>query len=92
MMSSGNGMTKITFSDAPAFSCRHRFAQNVDTITKEQVKAVGEDVNEEVLSIRALMAKQESDVIITEAREYQVELFEKAKQQNIIAVLDTGIF
>lgn len=36
------------------------------------------------------MAKQESNVIITDPREYQLELFEKAKQQNIIAVLDTG--
>ncbi len=36
------------------------------------------------------MAKQESNVIITDPREYQLELFEKAKKQNIIAVLDTG--
>ena len=36
------------------------------------------------------MSKQESNVIISDPREYQVELFEKAKQQNIIAVLDTG--
>ena len=37
------------------------------------------------------MSKQESNVIISDPREYQVELFEKAKQQNIIAVLDTGL-
>lgn len=37
------------------------------------------------------MSKQESEVIITDPREYQIELFEKAKNQNIIAVLDTGL-
>lgn len=37
------------------------------------------------------MAKQESNVIISDPREYQVELFERAKTQNIIAVLDTGM-
>ena len=37
------------------------------------------------------MSKQESNVIISDPREYQVELFEKAKLQNIIAVLDTGL-
>ena len=37
------------------------------------------------------MAKQESNVIISDPREYQVELFERAKNQNVIAVLDTGM-
>lgn len=36
------------------------------------------------------MSKQESTVLINDAREYQIELFEKAKKQNTIAVLDTG--
>ena len=54
------------------------------------MQAVVENANEENLSIRSLMAKQESNVIITDPREYQLELFEKAKKQNIIAVLDTG--
>ena len=38
------------------------------------------------------MSKQESTVLINDAREYQIELFEKAKKQNTIAVLDTGNF
>lgn len=54
------------------------------------MQAVIENADEENLSIRSLMAKQESTVIITDPREYQLELFEKAKKQNIIAVLDTG--
>ncbi|EHY54037.1 Dicer-like protein 1 [Exophiala dermatitidis] len=34
--------------------------------------------------------EQESDRIIDQAREYQEELFERAKDENVIAVLDTG--
>ena len=37
------------------------------------------------------MEKQESQVIVNDPREYQMELFEKAKIQNTIAVLDTGL-
>jgi len=61
-------------------------------VTKDEVQAVIENADEEKLSIRTLMAKQESTIIITDPREYQLELFEKAKKQNIIAVLDTGEF
>ncbi|KAL2044306.1 hypothetical protein N7G274_003011 [Stereocaulon virgatum] len=58
--------------------------------TKEEVQAILKDANEETLSVRGLIARQDSSVIITDPREYQLELFEKAKKQNIIAVLDTG--
>ena len=37
------------------------------------------------------MTRQESNVIISDPREYQTELFERAKNENIIAVLDTGM-
>lgn len=67
-----------------------RLSKRAAKITNEEVQAVVENANEENLSIRSLMAKQESNVIITDPREYQLELFEKAKKQNIIAVLDTG--
>jgi endoribonuclease Dicer len=50
------------------------------------------DANDEMLTIRGLMAKQESNVIISDPREYQLELFERAKKENVIAVLDTGKF
>lgn len=65
-------------------------SQRAEKVTKEQVKTVIENADEEMLSVRQLMAKQESNIIITDPRDYQVELFEKAKKQNIIAVLDTG--
>lgn len=59
-------------------------------MTKDEVRAAVASADDDQLSIRNLMSKQESTVIITDPREYQVELFEKAKKQNIIAVLDTG--
>ncbi|KAI0152527.1 hypothetical protein F4776DRAFT_652761 [Hypoxylon sp. NC0597] len=37
-----------------------------------------------------LVREAESERIISSPREYQTELFERAKQRNIIAVLDTG--
>lgn len=54
--------------------------------TKEQTL---HDAHDEELSIQALMSKQGTD-IIKNPRQYQWELFERAKQQNTIAVLDTG--
>ena len=68
-----------------------RIAQHAETVTKERVREIVDNTEEPFLSIRNLMSKQESNVIISNPREYQVELFEKAKQQNIIAVLDTGL-
>ena len=67
-------------------------SQRAAKVTKDEMEAVVEKANNDTLSIRSLIAKQDSSVIITDPREYQVELFEKAKKQNIIAVLDTGMY
>lgn len=42
-------------------------------------------------STRLLIKESENENIISSPRDYQVELFERAKQKNIIAVLDTGL-
>ena len=68
----------------------YRLSTRAEKVTKEEVKTAIQNANDEELSIRLLMSKQESNVIITDPREYQVELFERAKKQNTIAVLDTG--
>jgi hypothetical protein len=43
-------------------------------------------------SIAWLFRESATDKIIESPRDYQVELFERAKQRNIIAVLDTGTY
>jgi SNF2 family DNA or RNA helicase len=59
------------------------------SITKEEVKADLKRYKDEELSVESILASAES-ATIKDPREYQVELFEKAKNENIIAVLDTG--
>ena len=96
---SDSGTEQDALSKTPRDSDRHRaqnakflawLSQRAQKITKDEVQAIVENAKEETLSTRSLMAKQETDVIITSPREYQLELFERAKVQNIIAVLDTG--
>ncbi|KAH0547716.1 hypothetical protein FGG08_000206 [Glutinoglossum americanum] len=65
------------------------FSTRAKTICKEDLKTTVQAVDDAALSTRSLISKQESTVIITDPREYQTELFERAKKQNIIAVLDT---
>jgi hypothetical protein len=60
---------------------------------RQQAKAASNISNvedSEALSVKHLVRQTESQRIISSPREYQVELFERAKEENIIAVLDTG--
>ncbi|PGH26986.1 hypothetical protein AJ80_01370 [Polytolypa hystricis UAMH7299] len=65
-------------------------SQRTEAITEEDVKAAIKATDDSKLSMSNLIAKQDYASVINDPREYQVELFEKAKTKNIIAVLDTG--
>ncbi|KAF2188185.1 hypothetical protein K469DRAFT_660734 [Zopfia rhizophila CBS 207.26] len=85
---------------APNSSSEKRKAQNeifrawankrTEEITEKQAKEAIQSADDEILSIRDILAKQESSAAIVNPRDYQTELFQKAKEENIIAVLDTG--
>lgn len=61
-------------------------------ITEEDIRDAIKRTDNEDLSMSNIIAKQDSTSIIHDPREYQLELFEKAKNNNIIAVLDTGAY
>ncbi|KAJ5279403.1 hypothetical protein N7478_004775 [Penicillium angulare] len=55
----------------------------------QRAKAVA-DAPDEQLSLASLVAKKDLGLENLDPRAYQIELFERAKNRNIIAVLDTG--
>ncbi|KAL8677900.1 MAG: hypothetical protein Q9186_005711 [Xanthomendoza sp. 1 TL-2023] len=66
-----------------------RRLQHAKIMTDEEIRIRQQAVPDESLSVRELMQKDQPPKI-TAPREYQIELFERAKKQNTVAVLDTG--
>lgn len=59
-------------------------------ITQKEVSEVIENVSDDKMSIRDILAKEENTNRIVNPRDYQTELFQRAKDENTIAILDTG--
>lgn len=57
---------------------------------QKPIKEANVQPENETQSARWLVDQMENRQIISTPREYQLELFEKAKEKNIVAVLDTG--
>lgn len=91
--------------DGPSYHAPHttkeiRAAQNAifrafamqkeEQITTKEIKEALEEIDDDKLSIKQLLKKQETSVGITNPRDYQTELYQRAKEENIIAVLGTG--
>lgn len=68
-----------------------KFQSWIKSNQSEVLKAADKSANEpKYASAASLVKEHESRRIIQTPREYQIELFERAKRKNIIAVLDTG--
>jgi endoribonuclease Dicer len=90
----------VEHSHGPGTSTEKRRRQNeifrayaalkTEEITEKEVKEAIKGAKDDVLSIKDILAKQENSARISNPRDYQTELFQKAKEENIIAVLDTG--
>ncbi|OJD20980.1 hypothetical protein ACJ73_07682 [Blastomyces percursus] len=65
-------------------------SSRTETIMAEDIQRATKAKYGSELSMNNLIDKQDFTSVIHDPREYQLELFEKAKTANIIAVLDTG--
>lgn len=64
---------------------------NRERTTEKPNKTGGPDSPREYLNISQLLRRQEIGRGDLSPRTYQIELFERAKAENTIAVLDTGL-
>jgi endoribonuclease Dicer len=64
---------------------------NRERTTEKPEKTGGPDSPREHLNIYQLLKRQEIGLGDLSPRTYQIELFERAKAENTIAVLDTGL-
>ena len=99
MSSSGSGSDSGSEDDTPPPVTQPQVKTKVldslhfsQFLRDHQAKIISNSViKDEYKSTNRLVQEAESEKIISSPREYQTELFERAKQKNIIAVLDTGM-
>lgn len=65
-------------------------AKKIEQATVKELQESIDKEKDDKLSIQAILRKQENSTRITDARDYQTELFQRASEENVIAVLDTG--
>lgn len=66
-----------------------RLTQAAKDLTKKELSRA--TTTENLGSTRYLLTTQEFAATIDDPRDYQIELYERAKEENTIAVLATGI-
>lgn len=67
----------------------NRLTKAAKDLTKQELSGV--NTAENIGSTRYLLATQEFAATIDDPRDYQIELYERAKEENTIAVLATGM-